>query len=169
MTIEIRRVGPADVAAWREVRLAALLDAPTAFGSTHEREAAYPDDEWVARTHRASTGPDSSIFLAWDGDTAVGIVGGFRTAPDTPTIDLVSMWTAPSHRRSGVGRLLAEAVVTWATSNGADAVELWVTRGNDPAQRFYESLGFAVTGEHQPLPSDPCRDEVRMRLALSAR
>ena len=44
-----------------------------------------------------------------------------------------------------------------------DAVELWVTRGNDRAVRLYESAGFRATGDHQPLPSDPCRDELRMR------
>lgn len=167
MTIEVRRVRPSDVAAVREVRLAALLDTPSAFASTHEREAAFTDDEWNFRTRRASAGPDSSTFLAWDGGAPVGIIGGFRFEPGAPVVDLVSMWTAPSHRRSGVGRLLVSAVVEWATDNGASAVELWVTRGNEPAQRLYESLGFAVTGEHQPLPSDPCKDEVRMRLALS--
>jgi hypothetical protein len=46
---------------------------------------------------------------------------------------------------------------------------LWVTRGNEPAQRLYQSIGFRVTGEHQPLPSDPCKDEVRMVLGLDAR
>lgn len=46
------------------------------------------------------------------------------------------------------------------------AVELWVTRGNDAAVRLYETAGFRLTGGHQPLPSDPCKDELRMRLPL---
>ena len=43
---------------------------------------------------------------------------------------------------------------------------LWVTRGNAPAQLLYESMGFRETGEYQPLPSDPCADEIRMILHL---
>ena len=52
-------------------------------------------------------------------------------------------------------------------SGVAERVELWVTRGNDPARHLYESMGFVETGDHQPLPSDPCKDEIRMVLALS--
>ncbi len=169
MTIEIRRVGPDDVAALREVRLAALLDAPAAFGSTYAREVAFADAEWVDRTERASQGPERSMFLAWDGGVPVGIVGGFHAGLDPSVVDLVAMWTAPTHRRSGVGRMLVSAVLDWATASGASTVELGVTRGNDPAQRLYESFGFAVTGDYHPLPSDPCKDELRMRLVLGAR
>ena len=53
-----------------------------------------------------------------------------------------------------------DAVVAWA---GDDPVELWVTRGNDPAIALYERCGFSLTDEVQPLPSDPCKDEIRMR------
>jgi ribosomal protein S18 acetylase RimI-like enzyme len=42
-------------------------------------------------------------------------------------------------------------------------------RGNDAAQQLYESMGFIVTGDHKPLPSDPCKDEVRMSRSLTIR
>jgi hypothetical protein len=44
------------------------------------------------------------------------------------------------------------------------SVDLWVVRGNDPAQRFYRAMGFRETGDYQLLPSDPCKNEFRMRL-----
>jgi ribosomal protein S18 acetylase RimI-like enzyme len=47
-----------------------------------------------------------------------------------------------------------------------ETVELWVTRGNDAAVHLYEAAGFSLTGDHQPLSSDPCKDELRMRLPL---
>jgi ATP-dependent DNA helicase PIF1 len=39
-------------------------------------------------------------------------------------------------------------------------------RGNERAVAFYESVGFALTTDHQPLPSDPCKDELRMTRAV---
>ena len=76
------------------------------------------------------------------------------------------MWVSPAQRRAGIAAKLVEAVVGWASEINATSVDLWVTRGNDAALRLYEAAGFRETGEHQPLPSDPCKDELRMRHAL---
>jgi len=160
MTISTRRVRPDDSDLLKRVRLAALLDTPTAFASTFAAESQATDERWAALAEQRSAGPDHATFFAVDGDDAVGLVGGHRI--DTGTVQLVSMWTAPVARGNGVGEMLVGAVVEWAA--GA-AVELWVTRGNDAAQRLYERCGFAETGDSQVLPSDPCKDEVRMRLA----
>ena len=97
----------------------------------------------------------------------VGIAGGYREEIQSTEVHLVSMWTAPEVRRCGLGRLLVGAVIDWAADTAAASVGLWVTRGNAPAQLLYESMGFRETGEYQPLPSDPCADEVRMVLHLN--
>jgi GNAT superfamily N-acetyltransferase len=57
-----------------------------------------------------------------------------------------------------------QAVIDWATE-AHTTVALWVTRGNDPAHALYTSMGFRETGEYQPLPSDPCKDEIRMTIS----
>jgi GNAT superfamily N-acetyltransferase len=159
MTVTVRRVDPDEWPLLKRVRLAALADAPSAFGSTLAAESDRPDDEWRVRAAAGSSGRDRVTFFAFDGDDVVGLVGGYRSDDAAAGIDLVSMWTAPSARRRGVGRALVDAVIDWA---GGEDVSLWVTRGNDPARRLYESMGFVETGEYQPLPSDPCKDEVRM-------
>jgi GNAT superfamily N-acetyltransferase len=162
--IEIRRItsGQADV--FRAVRLTALPDAPHAFGSALEREAAFDDQVWTDRAGAAAIGNGQALFLAWLDGRPVGIAGGHRPDgdPTVAEVELISMWTDPSVRRSGAGRSLVEAVVGWATDTGAHRVALWVTQGNDPARLLYERMGFTVTGDHQPLPSDPCKDEIRM-------
>ena len=163
----IRRVTAADAAALKSVRLAALRDAPSAFGSSYASEASRPDSYWDERTISAAAGSERVLFLAVDSGEVVGLAGGSRESPGDPAVDLVSMWTAPSVRRRGIGRRLVAAVVEWARETGATTVSLWVTRGNDPAAALYESLGFRATGDYQPLPSDPCKDEVRMQLRLS--
>jgi len=165
----VSRVRPSDASELKKIRLAALLDSPFAFGSTHEAEVQRTDQDWQLRAERSSAGSDSVTFLAWRDRTPIGITGGYRPEHSPEAVELVSMWAAPSTRRSGVGRLLVQAVIDWAIDTGSSSVGLWVTRGNEPAQRLYQSIGFRVTGEHQPLPSDPCKDEVRMVLGLDAR
>ncbi len=163
----VRRVTPADVEITRTIRLAALLDSPSAFGKTHAEEVAYSDDHWATSTAERSTGPDNATFLAFpaQGTTPIGIVGGYRPTSDGP-YELVSMWVAPPHRGSSAASDLVNAVIAWAADSGGNIIELWVTRGNDRAQAFYERCGFILTGDHAPLPSDPCKDEVRMRRSL---
>lgn len=172
MTIEIRRVVRNDADALRKVRLAALADAPSAFGSTYADEVERPPQMWEERAATSEVGVDGATFFAVDGDEVVGLVAGFRD-PDREResdIELVSMWVAPSHRRSGASRLLVDAVIDWAEGVGAERVLLWVTRGNEPAERLYRSLGFEPTGDVAPLPSNPCKDELRMvrELVLAA-
>ena len=163
--VTVRRVEVGDVDAYRRVRLGALQESPSAFGSTHERESRMTDDEWQRRVAAGAGAHDRATFLAFDGDDVVGVVGIFGDL-DPTTPQLVSMWTAPTVRRLGVGRDLVDAALAWARTAGATAVELWVTTGNDPAQRLYESFGFAEIGVTQPHPNDPCASETRMRLVL---
>lgn len=81
-------------------------------------------------------------------------------------VQLVSSWTQPAARRPGVGRLLVDAVLDWARTCGAQAADLWVTRGNVGAENLYRAMGFVDVGDRQRPPSGPCKDEVRMRLDL---
>jgi GNAT superfamily N-acetyltransferase len=164
MSVAVCRVRPGDASVLKEVRLAALLDSPFAFGSTYAAEVSRTEEHWMHRAMLASTGCATALFLAWKDGRAVGIAGGYRPDPSIDDIELVSMWTAPDARRTGLGCLLVQAVIDWATEIGSSAVGLWVTRGNAPATALYESLGFRETGEYQPLPSDPCKDELRMEL-----
>ena len=169
--VEVRRITPADADVLRDVRLRALLDAPSAFGSTYAAEVDRPDAEWRQRAESGAAGSDRFTALALLDDHCIGIAGGFRNDHDGhhADIDLVSMWVAPSHRGSGVAALLVDAVLDWARDEAAaEVVGLWVTRGNTAAQRLYERLGFVETGDVQPLPSDPCKDEVRMVFGLRA-
>jgi ribosomal protein S18 acetylase RimI-like enzyme len=166
MSVDIRRITPDDGPDLRAVRLAALTDTPSAFGSTYDEEVGRSDDEWSDRARWASAGVERITLLARQRDRTVGIAGGYREETGSTEVHLVSMWTAPEVRRSGLGRQLVRAVIDWALETGALSVGLWVTRGNGPAQLLYESMGFRETGEHQPLPSDPCADEIRMILHL---
>jgi ribosomal protein S18 acetylase RimI-like enzyme len=150
-----------NVFAFKEVRLRALRDTPSAFGSTYERESQFPDEEWIARAVRWN-GEKGVGFLAMDGDIGCGIAGSFLDQEDPTRAQLISMWTAATHRRQGVGRLLVDEVVAWARMRGASTLQLMVTSVNEPAMRFYERLGFTRTGRTGPYPNDPVVIEYEM-------
>lgn len=166
MTTVVRRIRPDEGALLRSVRLSALADSPSAFGSTYAAEADQPDDYWTDRAKVGAEGEWSVTFFAMADDAVVGLVGGYRPDSATRSVELVSMWVSPAHRRGGVALGLVAAVVGWARRIGMETVGLWVTRGNDGAMRLYETAGFELTGDHQALPSDPCKDELRMRILL---
>ena len=156
----------------RDVRLDALSEAPSAFGSTYDREAAFTEEQWRMRvTGRSVTffGYSDPGLLAnpldpasTEGDPA-GLAG---VHVEEQEAELVSMWVRPSARGQGVGQVLVKAAVLWAQERGYPALYLWVTETNDTARRLYERCGFTPTGERQPLPSDPAVPEIRMRLPL---
>jgi ribosomal protein S18 acetylase RimI-like enzyme len=164
--VTVRRVRADEGAVLRVVRLAALLESPSAFGSSHAAEVDQPDGHWSSRASLGASGARVATFLAIVDQSVVGIAGGYRFDPVGSSIELVSMWVSPAKRRAGIAAKLVQAVVGWARQTDATSVDLWVTRGNDAAVRLYEAAGFRETGEHQPLPSDPCKDELRMRLDL---
>lgn len=167
--ITVTRIRTDEVERHRSVRLRALEDAPWAFATTLDEALRFPDEVWAERTQRAADGPESTLYLAsGPGPQDIGMVAAIRSSVEPSTAELISMWVAPEARRSGAGAQLVRHVVDWAMDSGYRTVELWVTRGNDAAERLYRTLGFVETGDVQPLPSDPCRNELRMRLELVA-
>ena len=127
----------------KRVRLTALADSPTAFGSTYDEEAERPDEFWEERARRGAEGEDWITFFAVLNDEVVGLVGGLFSH-ETAVVEIVSMWVSPTSRRLGIARSLTLAVVQWARSASANAVDLWVTVGNAPPAGCTSRSGFAT-------------------------
>ena len=167
MAARVRRVQPGEGPRLRDVRLRALEDTPTAFASNLAAEATRLPTAWDEAALVRSEGWESATFIAEEDGRWQGLVGAYRPAGRPGVVELVSMWVDPAARGHGLGASLATEVLEWARAGGAATVELWVTTGNEQAISLYRRLGFATTSDYQPLPSDPCRDEVRMSLALA--
>jgi GNAT superfamily N-acetyltransferase len=174
VTPAVRRIRPDEGPLLKQVRLAALADAPGAFSATYADEAAFDDGVWDERAARGATDDDGGtgtfvLDAGGAGAAPVGIAVGYRPGPDPTRVELVSMWGDPSVRGTGAGRLLVDAVARWASDTGASALDLWVMRSNGGAQAFYERLGFTATDDLEVAPDDPCRDEVRMTRTVPQR
>lgn len=146
---------------FKAARLRALEESPRAFSSTYAKEAHFPDEEWISRASRWN-GEKSILYMAIDGGEPCGIAGVMVEAEQPTVAVLISMWTAPTHRRSGVGQMLVNQVLAWCRARGVGTLRLLVTSGNDGAERFYERLGFSRTGRMEPYPNDPTMMEYEM-------
>jgi GNAT superfamily N-acetyltransferase len=160
MSLIVRRVRPDEGLCLRALRLRALADAPSAFGSTLAREEAFPDDVWQERAIGGAAGEDRVTYVAEDGDRWVGMATGLMDAGHR--LDLVGMFVEPAARGRRLGAALVEAVAAWARERGAASLHLWVTTTNEPALRLYHRVGFRPTGRTQPLDHTPSLQEVEM-------
>jgi predicted GNAT family acetyltransferase len=149
---EVTVAQPDDWRTYREIRLAALTDAPQAFGSTLERELALTEEEWRGRLTTSTT-----FFGHRDGKLVALASGLPRPGGD---VEIVSVWAHPSARGTGLAAKILSSVLAWAQDY--PRVILWVAEDNPAAERFYVKLGFRRTGEQQPLPSDPARLEFQL-------
>jgi len=107
--------------------------------------------------------PGGQIFFALDSDSPVGTVAAIRATPTR--FELAKMAVAPSHQGRGLGRLLGEAIIQWARSQGAESVFLLTNSRLAEAIRLYERLGFV----HRPLlhQTDYARADVYMELTVA--
>ncbi|MBW1603154.1 GNAT family N-acetyltransferase [Streptomyces sp. JJ66] len=137
--ISVRVVEPGEWRVYRDVRLAALGEAPYAFGSTLAREQAFTEERWRGRLE-----PRTTFVVERAGQVCglAGVLPGERA-------ELVSMWVAPQGRGSGAADALVGAALARAAELGARYVGLWVAEGNARAERLYARHGFERTGEAQ--------------------
>lgn len=143
----IRRLVPADATAFHALRLAALRDSPSSFGSSYEEECDTP-----LATIEARLAPDSGRYLfgAFDGTTLGGMVGVGRdqARKSRHKAFIRAMYVAPALRRMGAGRQLFDHALGFAAGlDGVRQVTLLVTSGNHAAIALYASMGFTVCGQ----------------------
>jgi ribosomal protein S18 acetylase RimI-like enzyme len=164
--VAVEPITPQNALIFKAVRLRALQDAPSAFGSTYAKESQLTDADWIKRAAQWS-GERGAGFLAIDSGVACGIAGSFLDQDDPTRAHLVSMWTAPTHRQRGIGSLLVNEILAWGRLRRARTLLLMVVSNNEPAILFYQRLRFTRTGRTEPYPNDPALIEHEMSRAIS--
>ena len=140
----IRRLTASDATEFQALRLAALLDTPEAFGSSHEEEKDLP---LAAIRSRLDERPGHAVFGSFDGDTLVGIVGFARESllKMAHKGRVWGLYVATSARGRGLARALMQAALAHARATpGIAKVTLDVDAANVAAIALYESLGFVA-------------------------
>ncbi|GAA3851503.1 GNAT family N-acetyltransferase [Streptomyces sedi] len=121
---------------WRDLRVAALTEAPHAFRARLADWESGGREQWRARL----TAPGTHPVVALRDGRPVGVVRG--VPGDGGTSELRSLWVASEARGQGIGDRLIEAVTTWALRAGSTTLRLAVIPGNEAALALYRRHGF---------------------------
>jgi len=84
--------------------------------------------------------PAGGLWVAWDGDDAVGCVALQSLSSDTGEVK--RMYVRPEHRGKGIARALSRHVIGEARARGYAKLRLGTLASMLPAQKLYEGLGF---------------------------
>jgi RimJ/RimL family protein N-acetyltransferase len=144
--MQVRALTPHDASAFQAIRLQGLIEALTAFASSHDEEASLPIEE-VAR--RLEPKADAAVFGVFGEGRLVGVVGvqreGMRKLNHKAFI--WGMCVVPEARAQGCGALLLQRALQYAwQSLGVHQVNLGVHTLNAVALSLYRRFGFEIFG-----------------------
>lgn len=94
--------------------------------------------------------PQGALFVARDGEMAIGCVG--LRAYDEAVGEIKRMYVAPEARGQGVGRTMLTTIVAAGKAHGYDALVLDTLESMDAAISLYVSFGFRRTEAYAPSP-----------------
>ncbi|MEJ8848719.1 GNAT family protein [Variovorax rhizosphaerae] len=144
--MNIRRLLVSDAPAVQALRLAGLLEAPTAFGSSHEEEKDWPTSVVATLLQH---GVDLAFFGAFRAQSLIGAVAFDRERVTHRSHKglIWGMYVLPDYRSMGVARaLLAHLLAFAADVPGVRQLNATVNSGNAIALRLFESFGFRAFG-----------------------
>lgn len=143
--ILIREASLADAVQFRELRLSALEDSPTAFSADLQTNLVHPMSFWESRLR---PDPYGTIFFAEHDSKLIGMTG-VRQGESAKTKHAVLVWgvyVRPEWRGLRIAGKLLETACNWAGSHGAELAKLAVVAANTTAVKCYERCGFTVYG-----------------------
>jgi ribosomal protein S18 acetylase RimI-like enzyme len=161
----VRRLTPADAAAFRDIRLAGLADEPRAFSADWADEARHDADWFGARLV-------SSKVFGIDDPAVPRLLGVIGLAIPTNAKQrhqghIWGVYVRPEARGWGLASFLLRHVIGVARGR-VESLHLGVGTYNRPAIRAYAGAGFVETGVHLRALriGDAYIDEIAMTLQL---
>lgn len=141
----IREANPSDAERFRELRLFALQESPTAFGADYQTNLNRPPAYWHERLKKDES---STIFFAEYEHDLVGMMG-IEQGQSPKTRHGAEIWgvfVRPEWRGLHIAETLIDACVEWAKSININIIKLGVLAASTSAIRCYQRCGFIIYG-----------------------
>ena len=145
--VVIRQSNLEDVSAFRELRLEALQDSPTAFSMDHQRASHQPIKYWEDTL--VMDDMESTIFFAEHDGQLIGMTGIARgRSPKTRHgADVWGVYVTPQWRGLHIAEQLIHSCKIWAKARDVLILRLAVVATNKTAIQCYERCGFVTYGK----------------------
>ena len=140
----VRRLGPEDLDANREIRLEALAEFPGNYFTSLAEAQARTEADWRAML----ADPKMAIFGLYDGDALAGLTAIYIADEDPTgkTAGFAMSYIRPAWRGQGHAATLHQARLDWARANGMTRVIVSHRASNAPSARAIARSGFTRTG-----------------------
>jgi len=167
-TVVIREASFADADKFRELRLFALQDVPTAFSADLDINRKHSKRFWE---DRLKPDPYGIIFFAEHNAQLIGMTGIHRgeSSKTKHTAGIWGVYIRPECRGLRIAEGLIDSCCEWAKLRDVQIVKLAVVSTNESAVRLYQRSGFKVYGTEPQalLYDDQYYDELLMYRSLS--
>ena len=140
----VRRLGPEDLDANREIRLEALAEFPGNYFTSLAEAQARTEEDWRAML----ADPKMAIFGLYDGEALAGLTAIYIADEDPSgrTAGFAMSYIRPAWRGRGHAATLHKARLDWARANRMTRVIVSHRASNEPSRRAIERSGFTRTG-----------------------
>ncbi|NDU99976.1 GNAT family N-acetyltransferase [Pseudoroseicyclus tamaricis] len=140
--LSVRRLGPADVIAYRHVRLESLREHPGAYGTTFADMANAPHAAFAERLEKAV------IFGLYTSHGLEGLMclSRERGSNAAHRATITQVYVREALRGQGAASMLLDTLVEEARAMGILQLELSVAETNPRAHDFYTRRGFVRIG-----------------------
>lgn len=140
----IRALRVDDWQIFRDVRLKALKETPSVFGSSWEKENTYDDSWW----QNVLKNEQHKIFGLFNNETLVGLNAVFTSHkdPSGKTASLAMWYLDKDYRGKGLFHNLVMAGIDWAKQQERfDRIIVSHREGNEASRKANERAGFKYT------------------------
>lgn len=137
---------------YRDLRLEALKDSPTAFASSYQDELPTPDEKWKERLQNALDEKTDFMLFAKSGEKLVGMAGAFRNQKIKVRhiATIYGVYVNPQFRSQGLGTKLLESLISKLKKHPQIVkIKISAVTKNSGALKLYQKLGFSVVGKYE--------------------
>jgi len=151
--IELRLTTTADVPELRRLAIQTQIDTFGAFNSQANMKAFLDSAYSRENLSQELDEPGSRNYLAMDSKTVVGFMRLRKTAEvehllGKNTLELQRLYVDTARKGQGIGALMMQEALAYATASGFEWLWLGVWERNIAAQEFYRKWGFERFSEH---------------------